>query len=281
MGERRHILGSWWLQLLLLMTISLSGWTAQGTPDNGLPSGAPVTCLGEAICSELPDEATLRSRALANEILEAVATLPEIEQRFFLEKRRNARGFAIFPNVQKGGVLGANIYGRGILSVRDADGSWTPPVLLVLQGQSVGPQVGAQSNTVLFVFHTVCSVKDFVAGHHHLNYVGTDCTIVHIDHPSPEFDEPTDITIHIFERGVVLGQSIDSYAVHIDEEANAAIYGVEVKPGCMIEAVRRGMQLPWMMRYMERLGRRDDEAHITYTGTDHPPAPQVGGSSPK
>jgi lipid-binding SYLF domain-containing protein len=230
-----------------------------------------VSCLGEAICGGLTAKASLRSRALANEVLEAVAALPNKEKQFFLDKRRKAQGFAIFPNVQKGGVLGASIYGRGILSVREDDGSWTAPVLLTLEGKSIGPQVGMQSSNVIFIFHTICSVKDFLSGHHHLNYTGTACNIVHVDHDGPGLEEPTDITVHLFERGLVVGQSVDKYSVHIDEEANAALYGVTVKPGCMLEAVRGGLSLPWMLRYVEKMSRRSDEAHTTFIARDLKP----------
>lgn len=261
----RHENPRLWLRVMLLLVTLLIAMSLPGAAAMAEPSAPSVSCLGEDICAGFPQDVSLRSRALANEVLAAVAALPEQEQRFFLEKRRNAKGFAIFPSVQKGGIMGASIFGRGVLSVREDDGSWTPPVLLTLEGQSVGPQVGMQSSNVLFLFHTICSVKDFLSGHHHLSYAGSGCSIVHVDHPGPETDEPTDITIHVFERGVVIGQSVDRYSVHIDEESNAALYGVKVRPSCMLDAVRGGLSLPWMLRYLEKMGRPSDQAHSTYT----------------
>lgn len=258
----------------MLMSICLPVWAGSG---DVIPAGPPITCLGELICAEFPSESTLRSRALANEVLEAVYALPDQEKRYFLENRRDARGFAIFPNVHKGGILGAKIFGRGILSFRDDQGAWSTPFLLTLEGQSLGPQFGTQSSNLIFIFKRICSVEDFLSGHHHHSSNGSDVTVEHIDHEGPS--EPTSMTVHVFERGTIMGQSFDNYMIHVDPEANAALYGVDVKPGCIVEGVRVGLRLPWMLRFFERLNLPDDKAHATYESRDLPSGPAVNGAS--
>jgi lipid-binding SYLF domain-containing protein len=253
------------------MAACLPAWAAQEAKDEFALPDPPVTCLGEQICADLPNESTLRSRGLAHEVLEAVYDLPEKEKRYFLDIRREARGFAIFPNIQKGGVLGARIFGRGILSFRDNQGDWSPPIILALEGQSVGPQFGAQSSNLIFIFKKICSLKDFLSEHHHISTSGLGVRVEHIDHTGP--GEATDMMVHVFEHGMIMGQSIDRYMITIDKETNAALYGLDIKPGCMVEGVRTGLQRPWMLRYVEQLSLPDDKAHATYSAKDVPRHP--------
>jgi lipid-binding SYLF domain-containing protein len=198
--------------------------------------------------------------------LEAVDALTDKEKHYFLETRRDARGFAIFPNIQKGGVFGARIFGRGILSFRDDQGEWSPPVILTLEGQSIGPQFGAQSSNLIFIFKKICSLKDFLSQHHHISTSGLGVTVEHVDHQAPS--EATDMMVHVFEHGVIMGQSVDRYMISIDQETNAALYGLDIKPGCIVDGTRTGLQIPWMLRFVEKLSLPADRAHSTYTARD-------------
>jgi len=253
------------------LAVILTGFAAQAEQmPNGetRPVTASFTCLGEQVCSELPPDSTPRGRELANEVLEAVYDLPESEQRFFLEKRRDAQGFAIFPDVGKSGMMGATIHGHGIMAYRNEDGSWSPPIILTIEGQSMGPQFGTQSSHVIFIFKTQCGVKDFLTGHHHFVSNGVEVTIEHVGDVTSA--EPMGITVHAFERGMLLGQSFDRFSIHIDEDANAALYGVALKPGCIIEGVRTGVRRPWFQRYFEKLNQPPDMAHSTIESRDLP-----------
>ena len=65
-----------------------------------------------------------------------------------------AEGIAIFPNMIKGGfILGVN-YGKGVMHVRNQDGSWSPPVMVTMGGGSVGFQAGVQAADIILVFKT-------------------------------------------------------------------------------------------------------------------------------
>jgi hypothetical protein len=91
---------------LLLSAVSIGAVAAPqmaSTPVSNL-----LTCLGEQVYADLPKKNSERSRQMAYDVLEAVYALPEQQKRFFLEKRRGAMGFAIFPNVQKSGAMGGH-----------------------------------------------------------------------------------------------------------------------------------------------------------------------------
>jgi hypothetical protein len=81
------------------------------------------------------------------------------------------------------------------------------------------------------------------------------------------------ITIYAFQHGILIGQSFDRYAIHIDEEANAALYGVAVKPGCVVEGIQTGVKRPWFQRYFEKMSLPPDVAHTTLEPRDLPFAP--------
>lgn len=204
-------------------------------------------------------------------VFEQFHAMPEQEMRYFREKTRGARGFAVFPDVQKRGLLGAVLFGRGLMAYRDNEDKWSPPILLTLEGQSVGPQFGAQSSNYLFIFETICGVKDFLSGHHHLSTSGLGTTVEHVGDTGPS--EPLGITVHVFEHGLMLGQSYDRYAIQIDEEANAALFGVALKPGCIVEGIRYGLQRPWVQRFLERQGLPDGRAHETFELLNRPSRP--------
>ena len=55
------------------------------------------------------------------------------------------QGIAIIPNLRKGGLVVGVQYGRGVLLVRDDNGTWQPPSLIKLTGGSVGTQAGFQA----------------------------------------------------------------------------------------------------------------------------------------
>jgi len=246
-----------WQVTLLLIVISLPARSGDGLTAPSTESNPALSCLGEQICADHAPTFPGRARELADQVLAQVYALPDEEKRYFLEQRRDAVGFAIFPNVQRSGFMMATLYGKGILAYRDETGGWSLPILLTIQGQSVGPQFGAQTSSIIFMFKTVCGLKDFLTGHHHIDIGPTGTTIEHVDHDM----DPLDITVHAFDRGGMLfGQSLDTYSIHIDEEANAALYGVQLKPGCIVEGTRSGFKAPWMMQFFENMKLRPGEA---------------------
>jgi lipid-binding SYLF domain-containing protein len=232
----------------------------------------PLTCLGLEPCdaaqpvpngaqgngkqkrhrgSKVETVARPKGSAEAEQVLEQVYALPEADKRFFYDKLSVARGFAIFPDVRKSGLMAAAVYGKGILSFRDQSWEWKPPILLHLHGKSLGPQIAAQRSTIIFVFDRICDIRDFLQGHHSLVTAGPATSIQHTGHAEPA--ELGGIKIYTVSKGVTMGQSLEGYSVHIDEEGNAALYGVDIKPHCILDMSRVGPQLPWFMKFMRNL----------------------------
>lgn len=69
--------------------------------------------------------------------------LPPRKRALLDEALKDAHGFAIFQKFLKLGTGVSGIQGRGGLSYRDRDGEWSPPIPLLVQGTSSGPDLGA------------------------------------------------------------------------------------------------------------------------------------------
>jgi lipid-binding SYLF domain-containing protein len=80
------------------------------------------------------------------------------------ELLERARGIAVVPNVFRGGfILGAR-RGRGVLSLRMEDGSWSNPAFVTLTGGSIGWQIGAESTDVVLIFANDNAVRNIRSG---------------------------------------------------------------------------------------------------------------------
>jgi lipid-binding SYLF domain-containing protein len=189
----------------------------------------------------------------AERLLEQVYALPEADKRFLYGKLSEARGFAIFPEVRRSGVMATAAYGKGIISFRDQSWEWSPPLVLHMQGTSFGPQMVAQTSRIIFVFDKMCDIRDFLSGHHHLVTGGSDTVMEHVGHPDPEPRSSGGIKVYTVDNGMAMGQSLEGFTIHIDEEANAALYGVDFKPGCIVEGGRVALKLPWFVKFIQNM----------------------------
>jgi SH3 domain-containing YSC84-like protein 1 len=74
--------------------------------------------------------------------------------RVMLAQLRKAQGVAIFPGMFKAAAGIGGRHGRGVLLIREADGSWGPPLFLKLSGASAGIQVGVERTDLVLAFRT-------------------------------------------------------------------------------------------------------------------------------
>jgi lipid-binding SYLF domain-containing protein len=260
-----------WAAIIMLgVAASTAVFADQDIDDELSAIEPPLSCLGLQPCDvtrELPvlSDRVIRKKgsAEAERVLQQVYATPEADKKFLYDKLSTARGFAIFPEVQKSGVMAASVYGKGIISFRDQSWEWNPPILLTMQGKSFGPQMVAQSSRIIFVFDKICDIRDFLSGYHHLVTTGSSTVMKHVGHPEPT--SPGGINVYVVRNGMSMGQSLESYSIQIDEEANAALYGIDFNPGCIVEGRRIGLQLPWFMQFMQNMQLPPGQPHSTTT----------------
>jgi len=73
-----------------------------------------------------------------------------------------AKAIAVFPKVLNAAIGFGGRHGKGVVTVRGADGKWSPPALFDITGGSWGFQIGAQSTELVLFFMTDGSVKSLV-----------------------------------------------------------------------------------------------------------------------
>ena len=67
---------------------------------------------------------------------------------------KRSKAVALFPGMVKAGFVIGGKYGRGVITKRNADGTWSPPAFFTIGGATVGFQIGAQSTDLFMVVMT-------------------------------------------------------------------------------------------------------------------------------
>jgi lipid-binding SYLF domain-containing protein len=171
----------------------------------------------------------------AIDVMEKITAIPE--EGIPPALLRNAHGVAVIPGVIKAGFVVGGSYGRGILTVRDAQGRWSPPVFVKLAAGSLGWQIGAQSIDVVLVFKTAKSVDGIVKGTFTL---GADAAVAagpvgRRGEAATDAELKAEILSYSRSRGLFAGVSLEGSSISIDNDANGAFYGKALRPAEVME----------------------------------------------
>jgi lipid-binding SYLF domain-containing protein len=137
-----------------------------------------------------------------------------------------AYAVAVVPSVVRIGFgLGAR-RGKGILVVRQDDGSWSNPAFITLTGGSFGFQAGVQRTDVVLVFKTRRGVDNIANGKLTL---GADASIAagpvgRSVEGATDIRFQAEIVSYSRTRGIFAGVSFAGSGVTMDRKANAAFY---------------------------------------------------------
>ncbi|NUS39904.1 MAG: lipid-binding SYLF domain-containing protein, partial [Lysobacter sp.] len=85
-------------------------------------------------------------------VIDEIQAIPEsaIPDKLFDE----ARAIVVVPDTVKAGLFVGGRRGRGLLSVKTPDGTWSNPSYVTLTGGSIGFQAGVQSSDIVLVFRS-------------------------------------------------------------------------------------------------------------------------------
>ncbi|WP_123632235.1 lipid-binding SYLF domain-containing protein [Salinisphaera orenii] len=139
---------------------------------------------------------------------------------------REAYGIAVIPSVLKVGFVVGGRRGKGVLSVRTQDGSWSNPSFITLTGGSLGWQAGASSSDIILVFKTQRSVDKIANGQFNL---GADATVAagpvgRSVGASTDLGFDAEVYSYSRSRGLFAGVSIEGARLGIDQDANWLFY---------------------------------------------------------
>jgi lipid-binding SYLF domain-containing protein len=171
----------------------------------------------------------------AVEVLDEIMRMPE--QAIPSKMLDSAYAVAVIPNVVKAGLVIGGRHGRGLVSVRSADGTWSHPSYISLTGGSIGFQAGVQSTDVVLVFRTERGVDSIVHGKFTLGAdaavaagpVGRNATA------STDGQLKAEIYSYSRSRGLFAGVALDGAVLSIDHDANEAVYGPNTTPRAAFE----------------------------------------------
>jgi lipid-binding SYLF domain-containing protein len=163
--------------------------------------------------------------AAATDVIDQLLQIPEQSVPDVLLSR--AYAIAVIPNVIKIGFgLGAR-RGKGLLVVRQANGTWSNPAFVTLTGGSFGWQIGAQSTDIILVFKTREGVDNISRGKLTL---GADASIAagpvgrHTG-VATDIEFQAEVFSYSRSRGLFAGVALEGAGVTMDRAANAAFYG--------------------------------------------------------
>lgn len=161
------------------------------------------------------------------EVLEVLTQLEQIpESSIPPALLANAEAIVVIPGVIKVGLVIGGRYGKGVVSLRQKDGSWSTPIFLSIKGGSVGWQIGAQSTDVILVFKSRKSVDGMLEGKITL---GADAAIAagplgRKASASTDAQLKAEIYSYSRSRGLFAGIALDGAALTIEHQDNAKYY---------------------------------------------------------
>ena len=185
-------------------------------------------CLAVAVLLfALPAAAASREEqrvADSADVLDQFLRIPEQNIPSALLAR--AYAVAVVPGVVRIGFgLGAR-RGKGILVVRQDDGSWSNPAFITLTGGSLGFQAGVQRTDVVLVFKSRRGIDNITNGKLTL---GADASVAagpvgRSVEGATDIRFEAEIVSYSRARGIFAGVSFAGSGVTMDRKANAAFY---------------------------------------------------------
>ena len=148
-----------------------------------------------------------------------------------------AKAVVVVPDTIKAGLVLGGRFGRGVMSVKAADGTWSNPVFVKLTGGSIGLQAGVQSSDVVLVFRSERGLDSIVNGKFTL---GADAGVAagplgRNAATATDGQLKAEIWSRSRARGLFAGVALDGAVLSIDDDANEATYGRDATPRMVFE----------------------------------------------
>src|SRR6185503_81284 len=178
-----------------------------------------------AVAQESKKSAEVDRAVEAANVLNEIMNIPENAVPDELMAR--AHGIAVIPHVVKGAFGIGGQWGKGLMSQRHEDGTWSPPAYIEVGGGSFGLQIGLQASDLVLVFTDEDGLKGLLKGKLKL---GADASVT-AGPVGRKAEIGTDVllrsAIFVYSRskGLFAGISLDGSVIAIDDSANRKIYG--------------------------------------------------------
>lgn len=174
----------------------------------------------------LADSKTTQRLDQSQKVFEAFSDLTEQTIPTWLLER--AYGVVVVPQVVKAALMFGGRGGKGVMSVRNPDGSWSSPVFVTLGGVNFGLQFGVQATDVVLVLMSRQSVEGIAGGKVTL---GADASVAAgpLGRSSAAATDATlsaQVLSYSRSSGLFAGVALDGSVIAIDRAANETAYGI-------------------------------------------------------
>lgn len=192
----------------------------------GLASLVLASAFALSVTAEEAEKSAEADRAVeATNVLTEIMGVPDSSIPDSLLSR--AHGIAVIPHVVKGAFGIGGQWGKGVMSQRREDGTWSMPAYVEIGGGSFGFQIGVQATDMILVFTDENGLKGLLKAKLKL---GADASAA-AGPVGRKAEIGTDVLLNsgIFaysrSKGLFAGVSLDGSVVSIDEDANSKVYG--------------------------------------------------------
>ncbi len=141
-----------------------------------------------------------------------------------IELLERARGIAVIPNLIRAGFFLGGRRGRGVLTLRSADGDWSNPAFITLTGGSIGWQFGAEAADVILVFANDRSVANIANGK--FTFAG-DASVQAGPIGKRSMGAVTlrsEVYVYTHNRGLFAGAAFEGARLDVSEQDDARFY---------------------------------------------------------
>ena len=179
---------------------------------------APSTSFADGKTDQRLDE--------SRKVFEAFSDLTEQAIPSWLLER--AYGVVVVPQLVKVALGVGGRGGKGVMAVRNPDGTWTNPVFVTLGGVNIGFQFGVQATDVVFVLMSRQSVEGIAGGKVTL---GADASVAAgpLGRASAAATDATlkaQVLSYSRNAGLFAGVALDGSVIAVDDKANETAYGI-------------------------------------------------------
>src|SRR3982074_3595845 len=163
-------------------------------------------------------------------IIKEVMDIPDDIPQDLIDK---AECIIVFPSVLKAAFVVGGSYGRGAMTCRpgeNSSGPWSPPSMMILEGGSVGFQIGGQATDFVLLVMNPRGAHSMLKNKVKL---GADASVAagpkgRTAEASTDAALRAEVISYSRSRGLFAGVSLAGASVRPDNDANARIYAKQI-----------------------------------------------------
>lgn len=172
----------------------------------------------------------------AGTVMSEILNIPDNIPQDLLDK---AKCVVVIPSVLKAAFIVGGSYGRGTMVCRSGktfSGGWGAPAMFVLEGGSVGFQIGGEATDFVLLIMNEHGANSLL---HSKVKIGGDVSaaagpVGRTAEANTDAYMRAEILTYSRARGLFAGVSLEGSSLRPDDEANDALYGRRISAGAII-----------------------------------------------